>query len=65
MDRIHQIEFQRIKKNIEIPRNHTTGTIKTQNPKDKTITWNKETSNDRTTWTSMKTRGEIRCSGKT
>jgi len=24
---------------IEIPRNQTKGTIKTQNPKEKTITW--------------------------
>jgi len=30
-------------KNIEIPSHQTKGTIKTQNPKDKTITWNKET----------------------
>jgi len=28
---------------IEIPRNQTKGTIKTQNSKDKTITWNVET----------------------
>jgi len=30
-------------KNIYIPSNQTKGTIKTQNSKDKTITWNKET----------------------
>jgi len=30
-------------KNIEIPSVQTKGTLKTQNPKDKTITWNKET----------------------
>jgi len=29
--------------NIEIPRNQTRGTVETQNRKDKTITWNKET----------------------
>jgi len=30
-------------KNIEIPSNQTKGTIKTQDPKDKTLTCNKET----------------------
>jgi len=29
--------------NIEIPRHQIRGTTKTQHPKDKTITWNKET----------------------
>jgi len=31
------------KKYIKIPRSQTRRTIKTQNPKDKTITWSKET----------------------
>jgi len=37
-----KIKNKGIVKNIEIPSNQTKGTIKTQNPKDKTITWNKE-----------------------
>jgi len=31
------------KQKIQIPSNQAKGTIKTQKPKDKTITWNKET----------------------